>query len=61
MGSHFNPSSIILTSVQPPKNKGTSKNPAKARTPTLINGLTKEEMSKEQVRAGVSCVFESAQ
>ncbi|XP_039995733.1 dynein regulatory complex subunit 4-like [Xiphias gladius] len=33
----------------PPKNKGTSKNSAKARTPTLINGLTKEEMSKEQL------------
>ncbi|XP_044058676.1 dynein regulatory complex subunit 4 [Siniperca chuatsi] len=33
----------------PPKNKGTSKKPAKARTPTLIDGLTKEEMSKEQL------------
>ncbi|XP_059211612.1 dynein regulatory complex subunit 4-like [Centropristis striata] len=33
----------------PPKSKGSSKKPAKARTPTLINGLTKEEMSKEQM------------
>nr|XP_046241703.1 dynein regulatory complex subunit 4-like [Scatophagus argus] len=33
----------------PPKKKGKSKQPAKARTPTLINGLTKEEMSKEQL------------
>ncbi|XP_042267341.1 dynein regulatory complex subunit 4-like [Thunnus maccoyii] len=33
----------------PPKNKGTSKKPAKAMTPTLIDGLTKEEMSKEQL------------
>ncbi|XP_026175933.1 dynein regulatory complex subunit 4-like isoform X1 [Mastacembelus armatus] len=33
----------------PPKNKATSKKPAKTRTPTLINGLTKEEMSKEQL------------
>ncbi|XP_071344417.1 dynein regulatory complex subunit 4-like isoform X3 [Trachinotus anak] len=33
----------------PPKNKGTGKKPAKARTPTLIDGLTKEEMSKEQL------------
>uniref|UniRef100_A0A3B4Z1G1 Uncharacterized protein n=1 Tax=Stegastes partitus TaxID=144197 RepID=A0A3B4Z1G1_9TELE len=35
---------------QPPKRKSTGKKPAKARTPTLIDGLTKEEMSKEQVR-----------
>uniref|UniRef100_A0A3P8SZ37 Dynein regulatory complex subunit 4 n=1 Tax=Amphiprion percula TaxID=161767 RepID=A0A3P8SZ37_AMPPE len=34
---------------QPPKKKSTSKTPAKARTPTLIDGLTKEEMSKEQL------------
>ncbi|XP_018523371.1 dynein regulatory complex subunit 4 [Lates calcarifer] len=33
----------------PPKNKGAGKKPAKARTPTLIDGLTKEEMSKEQL------------
>ncbi|KAA8595585.1 dynein regulatory complex subunit 4 [Etheostoma spectabile] len=33
----------------PPKNKGSSKKPAKAKTPTLIDGLTKEEMSKEQL------------
>ncbi|XP_072236608.1 dynein regulatory complex subunit 4-like [Leuresthes tenuis] len=33
----------------PPKKKGSGKKPAKARTPTLINGLTKEEMSKEQL------------
>ncbi|XP_022600311.1 growth arrest-specific protein 8-like [Seriola dumerili] len=31
----------------PPKGKG--KKPAKARTPTLIDGLTKDEMSKEQL------------
>uniref|UniRef100_H3CV81 Dynein regulatory complex subunit 4 n=1 Tax=Tetraodon nigroviridis TaxID=99883 RepID=H3CV81_TETNG len=34
---------------QPPKNKGKGKKPAKARSPVLINGLTKEEMSKEQM------------
>ncbi|TDH17068.1 hypothetical protein EPR50_G00005090 [Perca flavescens] len=33
----------------PPKSKGSSKKPAKARTPTLIDGLTKEELSKEQL------------
>ncbi|XP_026233528.1 dynein regulatory complex subunit 4-like isoform X2 [Anabas testudineus] len=34
----------------PPKNKGTSKSAsAKAKAPTLIDGLTKEEMSKEQL------------
>lgn len=42
-----------MTCVQPPKNKGTSKKPAKARTDTLIDGLTKDEMSKEQVSAEV--------
>ncbi|XP_022056509.1 dynein regulatory complex subunit 4-like [Acanthochromis polyacanthus] len=35
--------------TMPPKKKSTSKKPAKARTPTLIDGLTKEEMSKEQL------------
>ncbi|KAG7513799.1 growth arrest-specific protein 8-like [Solea senegalensis] len=34
----------------PPKNKGASKKAAKARTPTLIDGLTKEELSKEQLK-----------
>ncbi|XP_068435235.1 dynein regulatory complex subunit 4 isoform X2 [Clinocottus analis] len=33
----------------PPKSKGSSKKPAKARTPTLIDGFTKEELSKEQL------------
>ncbi|XP_035508478.1 dynein regulatory complex subunit 4 [Morone saxatilis] len=33
----------------PPKSKGSSKKSAKAKTPTLIDGLTKEEMSKEQL------------
>ncbi|KAM7424042.1 hypothetical protein PAMA_000415 [Pampus argenteus] len=33
----------------PPKNKGSGKKPAKARAPTLIDGLTKEELSKEQL------------
>nr|XP_019954356.1 PREDICTED: growth arrest-specific protein 8 [Paralichthys olivaceus] len=33
----------------PPKNKDSSKKPAKTRTPTLIDGLTKEELSKEQM------------
>eukprot|EP00066_Takifugu_rubripes_P019398 XP_011608664.1 PREDICTED: growth arrest-specific protein 8-like [Takifugu rubripes] len=35
--------------TQPPKNKGKSKKPAKARSPVLINGLTKDELSKEQM------------
>ncbi|XP_053174476.1 dynein regulatory complex subunit 4 [Scomber japonicus] len=35
--------------MEPPKNKGSSKKPAKTRTPTLIDGLTKEELSKEQL------------
>ncbi|XP_070822846.1 dynein regulatory complex subunit 4 [Chaetodon trifascialis] len=35
--------------TMPPKSKGSSKKPAKARTPTLIDGLTKEEMSKDQL------------
>uniref|UniRef100_A0A3Q0R350 Dynein regulatory complex subunit 4 n=1 Tax=Amphilophus citrinellus TaxID=61819 RepID=A0A3Q0R350_AMPCI len=35
---------------QPPKKKvEAGKKPAKPRTPTLINGLTKDEMSKEQL------------
>ncbi|KAI9528401.1 hypothetical protein NQZ68_020226 [Dissostichus eleginoides] len=33
----------------PPKTKGSSKKPPKAMTPTLIDGLTKDEMSKEQL------------
>ncbi|KAM4597244.1 dynein regulatory complex subunit 4-like [Fundulus diaphanus] len=33
----------------PPKKKETSKKPEAARTQTLINGLTKEELSKEQL------------
>ncbi|XP_029363292.1 dynein regulatory complex subunit 4-like [Echeneis naucrates] len=33
----------------PPKNKGAGKKTAKTRTPTLIDGLTKDEMSKEQL------------
>ncbi|XP_037304017.2 dynein regulatory complex subunit 4 [Pungitius pungitius] len=33
----------------PPKGKGSSKKPPKARTPTLIDGFTKEELSKEQL------------
>ena len=61
MGSNFNHISIMLTFVQPPKRKSSSKNPEKARTPTLIDGLTKEEMSKEQVRAQQLRVFESVQ
>uniref|UniRef100_A0A8C3AXX8 Dynein regulatory complex subunit 4 n=1 Tax=Cyclopterus lumpus TaxID=8103 RepID=A0A8C3AXX8_CYCLU len=34
---------------QPPKSKGSSKKPAKVKTPTLIDGFTKEELSKEQM------------
>ncbi|XP_055085885.1 dynein regulatory complex subunit 4 [Periophthalmus magnuspinnatus] len=34
--------------LQPPK-KGSSKKPEKSRTPILIDGLTKDEMSKEQL------------
>ncbi|XP_012708947.2 dynein regulatory complex subunit 4 [Fundulus heteroclitus] len=33
----------------PPKKKETSKKPEAAKTQTLINGLTKEELSKEQI------------
>uniref|UniRef100_A0A8C5I5Y5 Dynein regulatory complex subunit 4-like n=1 Tax=Gouania willdenowi TaxID=441366 RepID=A0A8C5I5Y5_GOUWI len=33
----------------PPKKKGSGKKPPKSKTPVLINGLTKEEMSKEQM------------
>uniref|UniRef100_A0A3Q3A5Y7 Dynein regulatory complex subunit 4-like n=1 Tax=Kryptolebias marmoratus TaxID=37003 RepID=A0A3Q3A5Y7_KRYMA len=33
----------------PPKNKDTNKKPAEARPPILINGLSKEEISKEQL------------
>ncbi|KAK2920246.1 dynein regulatory complex subunit 4 [Channa argus] len=36
----------------PPKNKGTGKK-AKVKAPTLIDGLTKEEMSKEQLEAHI--------
>ncbi|XP_060923623.1 dynein regulatory complex subunit 4 [Limanda limanda] len=35
--------------TMPPKSKGSAKKPAKPRTPTLIDGLTKEELSKEQM------------
>ncbi|XP_041844726.1 dynein regulatory complex subunit 4 [Melanotaenia boesemani] len=38
----------------PPKKQGKAKNQAKARTPTLINGLTKEEMSKEQLEEHIA-------
>uniref|UniRef100_A0A3Q3G6I9 Dynein regulatory complex subunit 4 n=1 Tax=Labrus bergylta TaxID=56723 RepID=A0A3Q3G6I9_9LABR len=34
---------------QPPKKKGSSKKPPKVKTPPLIDGLTKDEMSKEQL------------
>ncbi|TWW68116.1 Growth arrest-specific protein 8 [Takifugu flavidus] len=40
---------LSLFPLQPPKNKGKSKKPAKARSPVLINGLTKDELSKEQM------------
>ncbi|XP_020514490.2 dynein regulatory complex subunit 4-like isoform X1 [Labrus bergylta] len=33
----------------PPKKKGSSKKPPKVKTPPLIDGLTKDEMSKEQL------------
>ncbi|KAF7657095.1 hypothetical protein LDENG_00032100 [Lucifuga dentata] len=33
----------------PPKTKGSSKSPAKAKTPTLIDGVSTEEISKEQL------------
>ncbi|KAK2858640.1 hypothetical protein Q5P01_003260 [Channa striata] len=42
----------MSTFVQPPKRKGTSKK-AKVKAPTLIDGLTKEEMSKEQLEAHI--------
>ncbi|KAK9542700.1 hypothetical protein VZT92_000539 [Zoarces viviparus] len=43
---------MLLTFVQPPKSskgKDSSTKPAKAKTPTLIDGFTKEELSKEQL------------
>ncbi|XP_040056475.1 dynein regulatory complex subunit 4 isoform X2 [Gasterosteus aculeatus] len=40
---------IYLKYTMPPKGKGSSKKPPKARTPTLIDGLTKDELSKEQL------------
>ncbi|KAK5614202.1 hypothetical protein CRENBAI_007861 [Crenichthys baileyi] len=46
----FTPVIQLSTSPsKPPKKKETSKKPETARTPTLINGLTKEEMSREQM------------
>lgn len=36
--------------VQPPKKKGKGKKGAKARSPTLVNGLTIDESTKDQVR-----------
>ncbi|KAM6943601.1 dynein regulatory complex subunit 4, partial [Xenentodon cancila] len=39
---------------QPSKKKGTSQKSAKAKTPTLINGLTVEEMSKEQIEEHIA-------
>ncbi|KAM9764624.1 dynein regulatory complex subunit 4-like [Menidia menidia] len=35
--------------LNPPKKKGSGKKSAKPKTPTLIYGLTKEEISKEQI------------
>ncbi|TNN87441.1 Transcription factor E2F4 [Liparis tanakae] len=40
---------VLLNKLSPPKSKGSSKKPAKAKTPTLIDGFTKEELSKEQM------------
>uniref|UniRef100_A0A673AQ64 Dynein regulatory complex subunit 4 n=1 Tax=Sphaeramia orbicularis TaxID=375764 RepID=A0A673AQ64_9TELE len=39
---------------QPPKNKGSSKKPPKVKTPTLIDGLTKDEMTKEQLEEHIA-------
>uniref|UniRef100_A0A8C6WWL7 Dynein regulatory complex subunit 4 n=1 Tax=Neogobius melanostomus TaxID=47308 RepID=A0A8C6WWL7_9GOBI len=39
---------VTLFFIQPPK-KGSSKKPEKSRTPILIDGLTKDEISKEQL------------
>lgn len=36
--------------VQPPKKKGKGKKGAKARSPTLVNGLTIDESTKDQVQ-----------
>ncbi|XP_029987142.1 dynein regulatory complex subunit 4 [Sphaeramia orbicularis] len=38
----------------PPKNKGSSKKPPKVKTPTLIDGLTKDEMTKEQLEEHIA-------
>lgn len=37
--------------VQPPKKKGKGKKGAKARSPTMVNGLTIDESTKDQVLA----------
>ncbi|XP_069549479.1 dynein regulatory complex subunit 4 [Brachyistius frenatus] len=42
----------------PPKKKGPGKKPAKPKTPILIDGLTKEEMSKEQLEEHIVCLRE---
>uniref|UniRef100_A0A8D2ZF84 Dynein regulatory complex subunit 4 n=1 Tax=Scophthalmus maximus TaxID=52904 RepID=A0A8D2ZF84_SCOMX len=47
IGKQFNHSSVTLTSVQPPKNKGSSKKPAKESKPT--DEPIEEEMSREQL------------
>lgn len=36
--------------AQPPKKKGKGKKGAKARSPTLVNGLTIDESTKDQVQ-----------
>ncbi|CAG5855209.1 unnamed protein product [Menidia menidia] len=44
---------LLFFPFQPPKKKGSGKKSAKPKTPTLIDGLTKEEISKEQVRVEI--------
>ncbi|KAM3872146.1 dynein regulatory complex subunit 4-like [Diretmus argenteus] len=43
-------------SKEPPKNK--DKKPAKGKTPTVIDGLSAEEMSKEQLEEHIICLRE---
>uniref|UniRef100_A0A667XWY2 Dynein regulatory complex subunit 4 n=1 Tax=Myripristis murdjan TaxID=586833 RepID=A0A667XWY2_9TELE len=45
---------VYYRSFQPPKNKGTSKKSAKGKTPVVIDGVSTDEMSKEQLEEHIT-------
>ncbi|XP_056135035.1 dynein regulatory complex subunit 4 [Lampris incognitus] len=48
----------MQSSAMPPKTKGANKKSSKGKTPTVIDGLSTEEMSKEQLEELIVCLRE---